>query len=53
MGEKIMAIVGMANTADATAADIAALPPDAIAGATADDFANMPADAMQGYGCQI
>ena len=51
MGEKIMAIVGLDNTADATAADIAALPPDAFAGATADDLASMPADAMQRYEC--
>ena len=34
-----MAIVGLANIADATAADIAALPPTAYANATADDLA--------------
>ena len=38
MGGEIMAIVGIDNPSVATAADIAALPADALAGATAADL---------------
>ena len=47
-----MAIVGIDNSAGATAADMAALPGDALAGATAADMAAMPPDAGGGYGCR-
>ena len=48
-----MVIANIGNLETVNAADIAALPADAMAGATADDFANMPADAMGGMSADM